>query len=66
MAIPLVTNIGASGRRRRYLMGLGGLGVALVVAAGLILGGAPQGARVLVILPLFGAALGFLQAHGGT
>ena len=66
MAVPLVTNIGESGRRRRYLMGAGGLAAAVLLAAGLLVLGAPQGARFIVIVPLFFAALGFLQAHGGT
>lgn len=66
MALPLVTNIGSSGRRRRYLMGAAGLGVALLVVAGLAAFGAPRGARIVLFLPLFGGALGLLQARGGT
>ena len=66
MAIPLVTNLGPIGRRRRYLMGACALAVALLLAGGLVLAGAPRGARLLLLVPLFFAALGFLQARGGT
>ncbi len=66
MALPLVTNLGARGRRRRYLMGAAGLAVTLVVGAGLALAGAPLGARLVLFLPLFAGALGLLQARGGT
>jgi uncharacterized membrane protein (UPF0136 family) len=66
MALPLVTNIGSRGRRRRYLMGAAGLAVALMVAAALLFFGVARGARLAVFLPLFVGALGFFQARGGT
>ena len=66
MALPLVTNLGSRGRRRRYLMGAAGLALTLLLAAGLVLIGAPRGARLVLFLPVFGAALGFFQARGGT
>jgi len=66
MALPLVTNIGSRGRRRRYLMGAAGLAVALIVAAGLLFFGVARGARLMLFQPLFVAALGFFQARGGT
>jgi len=66
MALPLVTNIGSRGRRRRYLMGAVGLALTLLLAAGLVLFGAPRGARLVLFPPLLVAALGFFQGRGGT
>jgi uncharacterized membrane protein (UPF0136 family) len=66
MALPLVTNLGSRGRRRRYLLAACGLGVALLAAAALVGVAAPRGARLLLFVPLFVAALGLLQARGGT
>src|SRR5207247_10255370 len=66
MALPLVTNLGSRGRRRRYLMGAAGLALTLLLAAGFVLFGAPRGARLVLFLPVFGPALGFFQARGGT
>jgi hypothetical protein len=62
----LATNIGWSGRRRRYIIGTVALAVGLALAAGLVLGGAPLGARFLVFLPFAVGALGLLQAQGHT
>lgn len=62
----LATNIGSAGRSRRYLLGAAGLVVGLALAAALILGGAPLGARFLVFLPFAFGALGILQARGHT
>jgi Na+(H+)/acetate symporter ActP len=62
----LATNIGWSGRRRRYIIGAVALAVGLALAAGLVLGGAPLGARFLVFLPFAVGALGLLQAQGHT
>jgi hypothetical protein len=66
MAVPLVTNIGSRGRRRRSLMGVSGLALTLLVASGFVLFAVPRGARLVLFLPLLVAALGFLQAHGST
>lgn len=59
-------NIGASGRRRRYLVGAVALVVGSVLAAALVLADAPLGARFLVFPPFAFGALALLQAHGGT
>ena len=64
--MPLATNIGWSGRRRRYLIGAVGRAAGLALATGLVLGSAPLGARFLVFLPFALGALGLLQAHGHT
>jgi hypothetical protein len=66
MALPLVTNLGSRGRRRRYLMGAAGGALTLVVAVGFAAFGIPRGARLVLFVPLFIAALGFMQGHGGT
>ena len=62
----MVTNLGERGRRRRYLMGAVGLAASLVLAAALLLLGLARGARLVLFVPLLIAALGFLQARGGT
>ena len=66
MALPLVTNIGSRGRRRRALMGAAGLALTLLLAAGLLLFGVARGARLVLFAPLLVAALGFLQAREST
>jgi hypothetical protein len=48
--MPVASNIGAIGRRRRYI----------------VLGRAPLGSRFLVFVPFALGALGILQARGQT
>jgi hypothetical protein len=64
--MPLAANLKWRGRRQRYIMGAVGLAVGMAVAAGLVLGRAPQGARLVVFVPFLVGALGVLQAHGHT
>jgi hypothetical protein len=64
--MPLAANIGWSGRRRRYLMGAASLALGFALAAALIIGAAPLGARFLVFVPFAFGALGVLQAQGHT
>ena len=66
MAAPLVTNIGSRSRHQRYLMGAVGLGVTVLLGVGFAVFGAPRGARLVLFIPLLVAALGLLQARGGT
>jgi hypothetical protein len=66
MALPLVTNIGARGRRRRALMGAAGVALALLLTAGLLGFDVARGARLVLFVPLLVAALGFLQARSAT
>ena len=66
MAVPLVTNLESHGRRRRSLMGVAGAVLTLLLAGGFVLFGVARGARLVLFVPLLVAALGFLQAHGGT
>jgi hypothetical protein len=64
--MPTACNIGSSGQHRRYIIGGVALLVGVALAAALVLGGAPQGARLLVFIPFGIAALGILQARGQT
>ncbi|HXU88770.1 MAG TPA: hypothetical protein VFQ62_07965 [Methylomirabilota bacterium] len=59
-------NIGSSGQRRRYMIGGVALLAGIVLAAVLIISGAPQGARLLVFVPFALGALGIFQARGQT
>lgn len=66
MTPPLVTNIGSRGRRRRYLMGVTGVVLTVLLAIAFVVFGVARGARVVLFIPLLIAALGFMQARGGT
>jgi hypothetical protein len=66
MALSLVTNLGSRGRRLRYLMGAAGLTLTVLLAAAFVVFGIARGARLVLFLPLFVAALGFLQGRTGT
>ena len=66
MALPLVTNLGSHGRRRRYLMGATGLALTLLLAVGFVVFGVARGARLVHFVPLFVAALGVIQGRTGT
>lgn len=63
---PTVSNIGPSGRRRRYLMA----GTLLVVGAGLtlvmVVAGIGRGYRLAAALPFAIASLAFFQARAHT
>jgi hypothetical protein len=64
--MPLATNIGGAGRRRRYVLGSVALVGGVALAAALVLAGAPLGARFAVFVPFALGALGILQAWGQT
>ena len=64
--MPEASNIGAIGRRRRYIVGAVGLVAGVALAAALVLGRAPLGSRFLVFVPFVLGALGILQARGQT
>jgi len=64
--MPVASNIGAIGRRRRYIVGGVGLVAGVTLAAALVLGRAPLGSRFLVFAPFALGALGILQARGQT
>ena len=62
----LVSNIGAGGRRQRYVIGGICLRVAVVAGAALFGTGAARGSRVWLLLPFWAAGLGIFQAREGT
>jgi hypothetical protein len=62
----IARNIGPRGRRTRVIGGLALLVVTMAGAAALVLGGFDRGARVALLVPLFGAAVGLLQARDHT
>jgi len=61
-----VANIGAGGRRKRLMFGLVVLGVGAVIAAMLVVVGAPRIWRLPLILVFYVAALGVFQARDKT
>jgi hypothetical protein len=62
----IARNIGPAGRRSRVVGGAVLLALTLV-AAGLLVGlGVDRGVRLALFVPLFGAALGLLQARDHT
>ena len=65
--MPSVTaNIGPHERRKRLTFGVVLLGASLMAAAMLIHADVARGWRLLLVLPLWAAALGFFQAREGT
>jgi len=65
--MPSVTaNIGPQERRKRLTFGVVLLGASLVAAAMLIHANVARGWRILLVLPLWAAALGFFQARERT
>ena len=65
--MPGVTaNIGPHERRKRLTSGVVLLGASLVAAAMLIQADVARGWRILLVLPLWAAALGFFQARERT
>jgi hypothetical protein len=61
-----VANIGPRERRKRRLLGIVSLSVAVAVAFVLVVFGAPRWLRVFVFFPLWMAGLGLLQAREQT
>src|ERR1700689_506358 len=59
--IPGVCNIGPSERAKRRQTGLVALLASIILMVTLVAIGAPRGWRLLLILPLSAAAIGFLQ-----
>jgi hypothetical protein len=56
-----IANIGPRQRQRRLVGGLVALAIAAALCAWLIVSDAPRWWRLLLVLPLFGAASGVLQ-----
>jgi hypothetical protein len=61
-----IPNIGPRGQRRRFLTGVGFLLVSVAVFVWLIRTGKPPAYRAILLLPLWGAGLGFFQAKEKT
>lgn len=66
VATPEVANIGPRERRKRRLLGIVSLTIAVGVAFLLVVYGAPRWTRLLVFFPLWMAGLGLLQAREKT
>jgi hypothetical protein len=62
----IARNIGPRARRARLIGGLVLLALTVAGAAVLVLGGFDRGARLALLAPLFGAAVGLLQARDHT
>ena len=62
----MIPNIGPGERRKRMRFGVILLGIGVVAAAALLVGGAPRAWRVTLLLPFWGAGLGFFQARDKT
>jgi hypothetical protein len=62
----IARNIGPRGRRSRVILGAVLVVLAVGGAALLVLGGFDRGLRLALFVPLFGAALGLLQARDHT
>jgi hypothetical protein len=58
---PGVCNIGPAQQRRRLLLGIASLLVAIALVAAVVAVGWPRRALLLSVFPLYGAAMGFLQ-----
>lgn len=65
-ALTEVSNIGPRERRKRRLLGIVSLTVAVAVAFLLVSFGAPRWSRLVVFFPLWMAGLGLLQAREKT
>jgi len=61
-----LANIGPKERRKRMIFGAAFLIIAGLAAAALITSGVPRGWRLLLVLPLWAAALGLFQAREST
>jgi hypothetical protein len=62
---PGVCNIGEAEQRQRYAVGAVGMTGTLVVVAGVLSGVGPRWVLLATAIPLFGAALGYLQGRLG-
>jgi len=64
--MPLVPNIGPRGIRRRQVIGLAWMGVAIAAGAALLAAGVSPWWRLTVALPLLMAGVGVFQAKEKT
>jgi hypothetical protein len=61
-----VPNLGPRQQRIRVVSGVVGTALALGIAAALIAFDAPRWSRLVLLLPIWGASIGFLQAREKT
>ena len=62
----IARNLGPSGRRQRLLMGIAFTAIAVIGGAALVAAGLPRGTRVLLAIPFYLGAVGFLQYRDHT
>jgi fatty acid desaturase len=62
----MAANIGARERRKRLAIGIAAFGASLALAAGLFATDQPRWWRLVLFVPLWGAALGVFQARDKT
>jgi hypothetical protein len=61
-----IANIGPRERRKRLGVGLVAFGISVALGAALIVAGVAPRWRLVLVLPLFVAALGYFQARAKT
>jgi hypothetical protein len=64
--VTCIPNIGPRERRRRLIVGIAMFAIALVVALGLVLAGAPRAWRLLVLFPAWVGSIGVFQVKEQT
>ena len=62
----IARNLGVSGRRHRLLMGIALTAIAVVGGALMIVAGLPRGFRMVLAIPFYLGAVGFLQYRDHT
>jgi len=62
----IARNLLAGGRRHRLLMGIAFTAIAVIGGAALVAAGLPRGTRVLLAIPFYLGAVGFLQYRDHT
>jgi hypothetical protein len=65
-ASPCVPNIGPAERRKRLRFGFQMTAASVVLAGGLFVFGVPRAWRLVMLLPLWSAAIGFFQVREKT
>jgi hypothetical protein len=66
MPTTCIPNIGPRERRRRLVVGIVMFAIALIVAGGLVLAGAPRAWRLFVLFPAWVGSIGVCQAKEKT
>ena len=66
MSSTCIPNIGPREQRRRLVVGIAMCAVAIIVAGGLVLAGAPRAWRLFVLFPAWVGSIGLFQAREKT